>query len=265
MRKSSQRDHRTVARRGGGVQTIERAFQLLEALAAGGGEMSISQLAEESGLPMPTIHRLLRTLVERGYVRQQPSRRYALGPRLIWLGDSAERLLAAWARPHLEKLVAELDETANVAMLDGDRAVYVAQVPGTRPMRTFTEVGRRVHLHSTGVGKALVAALPDEQMIDLVNRIALPPNTEHTIVDRDVLLADLAAARSRGFAFDDGEQDLGVRCVAVAVPADTVHAAISVSAPSLRLTDDVRANVAQLLRRSAEELGRELVSRNGSS
>src|SRR5215207_893196 len=264
MRKNGDDDAAEAGRRGG-VQTLERAFHLLEALAAGGGEMSISQLADESGLPMPTIHRLLRALAGQGYVRQQPSRRYALGPRLIWLGDSAERLLAAWARPHLEKLVAELDETANVAMLDGDRAVYVAQVPGTRPMRTFTEVGRRVHLHSTGVGKALVAALPDEQMIDLVNRIPLPPNTEHTIVDRDILLADLRAGRGRGFTLDDGEQDIGVRCVAVAVPGETVHAAISVSAPSVRLTDEVREKAARLLRRSADELGRQLISRNGSS
>jgi IclR family acetate operon transcriptional repressor len=263
MRKSSEPRSGQAGRRGG-VQTIERAFHLLEVLAAGGGEMSISQLADASGLPMPTIHRLLRTLVAQGYVRQQPSRRYALGPRLIWLGESAERLLAAWALPHLEKLVAELDETANVAMLDNDRAVYVAQVPGTRPMRTFTEVGRRVHLHSTGVGKALLAALPDEQMVDLVYRIPLPANTEHTIVDRDQLLADLRAGRDRGFMVDDGEQDLGVRCVAVAIPAD-VHAAISVSAPSVRLTDDVRATAAQLLRRSADELGRELISRTGSS
>jgi IclR family acetate operon transcriptional repressor len=252
MRKNGTRDSGEAGRRGG-VQTIERAFHLLEVLAAGGGEMSISQLADESGLPMPTIHRLLRTLVAQGYVRQQPSRRYALGPRLIWLGESAERLLAAWALPHLEKLVAELDETVNVAMLDGDRAVYVAQVPGTRPMRTFTEVGRRVHLHSTGVGKALLAALPDEQMIDLVGRIPLP----------DVLLADLRAARVNGFSVDDGEQDIGVRCVAVAMPADTVRAAISVSAPSVRLTDDMRERAARLLRRSADELGRELISRNG--
>ena len=262
MRKNGTRDSGDAGRRGG-VQTIERAFHLLEVLAAGGGEMSISQLADESGLPMPTIHRLLRTLVAQGYVRQQPSRRYALGPRLIWLGESAERLLAAWALPHLEKLVAELDETVNVAMLDGDRAVYVAQVPGTRPMRTFTEVGRRVHLHSTGVGKALLAALPDEQMIDLVGRIPLPANTEQTIVDRDLLLADLRAARVNGFSVDDGEQDIGVRCVAVAMPADTVRAAISVSAPSVRLTDDMRERAARLLRRSADELGRELISRNG--
>ncbi|HET6920376.1 MAG TPA: IclR family transcriptional regulator [Jiangellaceae bacterium] len=262
MRKASEGGDTGETGRRGGVQTIERAFHLLEVLAAAGGEMSISQLAEESGLPMPTIHRLLRTLVAEGYVRQQPSRRYALGPRLIWLGESAERLLAAWALPHLEKLVAELDETANVAMLDGDRAVYVAQVPGTRPMRTFTEVGRRVHLHSTGVGKALLAALPDEQMIDLVNRIPLPANTERTIVDRELLLADLREGRERGFTLDDGEQDIGVRCVAVTIPAE-VHAAISVSAPSVRLTDDIRARAARLLRRAADELGRELISRNG--
>ncbi|MET0521057.1 MAG: IclR family transcriptional regulator C-terminal domain-containing protein, partial [Jiangellaceae bacterium] len=85
------------------------------------------------------------------------------------------------------------------------------------------------------------------------------------IVDRDLLLADLRAARVNGFSVDDGEQDIGVRCVAVTMPADTVRAAISVSAPSVRLTDDMRERAARLLRRSADELGRELISRNGST
>src|SRR5262245_58522920 len=94
--------------RASGVQTIERAFGLLETMAAHGGEMALTQLAAASGLPMPTIHRLMQSLVAQGYVRQQPSRRYALGPRLIWLGESAEGLLSSWAKPHLDRLVGEI-------------------------------------------------------------------------------------------------------------------------------------------------------------
>ena len=130
----------------GGVQSLDRAFGLLELMADAGGEMPLSQLSAHSGLPLPTIHRIVRTLVASGYVRQLPSRTYALGPRLIRLGESASRMLGTWARPVLVDLVEVVGETANMAMIDGDRAVYVAQVPSRHSMRMFTEVGRRVHL-----------------------------------------------------------------------------------------------------------------------
>ncbi|MPZ97569.1 MAG: helix-turn-helix domain-containing protein, partial [Propionibacteriales bacterium] len=110
----------------GGVQSVQRTFDVLEALAAS-GPVGLSQLATESGLPLTTIHRLVRTLVDLGYVRQLPSRQYSLGPRLIYLGESSSRLLGTWARPHLATLVDTLGETANLAMLDGDQVVYVAQ------------------------------------------------------------------------------------------------------------------------------------------
>ena len=113
----------------GGVQSLERAFDLLERMADAGGEVGLSELSASSGLPLPTIHRLMRTLVACGYVRQQPNRRYALGPRLIRLGESSSRLLGTWARPFLARLVEETGETANMALLDGDEIVYVAQVP----------------------------------------------------------------------------------------------------------------------------------------
>ena len=109
------------AGRSGSVQSIGRAFGLLETMADHGGIMGLSQLAAESGLPLPTIHRLVRTLVELGYLRQEPSRQYVLGPKLIRLGESSSQMLSLWARPHLATLVDELGESANLAMLDGDR------------------------------------------------------------------------------------------------------------------------------------------------
>src|SRR5205809_383271 len=118
--------------RSGTVQSIERAFRLLETMADHGGTMGLSQLAAESGLPLPTIHRLLRTLVDLGYLRQDASRQYVLAPRLIRLGESSEAMLSVWAKPHLDRLVAELGESANLAMLDGDEIVYVAQAQSRR-------------------------------------------------------------------------------------------------------------------------------------
>ena len=110
-------------RNSGGVQSIERVFELLETMADAGGVIGLSQLASQSGLPLPTIHRLVRTLVDLGYVRQEPSREYALGPRLVRLGDISSGLLTRWATPYLQKVVdsgaAEPTESAESRLASG--------------------------------------------------------------------------------------------------------------------------------------------------
>jgi IclR family acetate operon transcriptional repressor len=236
------------------VRSLERAFELLEHLANAGGRLALTELAEVSGLPMPTIYRLMRTLVNRGYVRQEPSKRYALGPRLIHLGETAGRLLGSWARPALAGLVDEVGETANMAVLEGDEVVYVAQVPSRHSMRMFTEVGRRVSPHCTGVGKALLAQLPEEQTREIIARTGLPARTPHTITDPQALLEELARIRHRGYALDDEEQEIGVRCVAVPLIGAPAPAAISISGPDARLPRGVIDEVVPVMRRTAARL-----------
>jgi DNA-binding IclR family transcriptional regulator len=218
------------------VQSVDRAFSLIEHLADGGGSLTLSELATRSGLPMPTIHRLLRSLVNQGYVRQEPSRRYAIGPRMIRLGEAASRMLGAWAKPRLATLVSQFGETTNMAMLDGESAVYVAQVPSEQSMRMFTEVGRTVMLHSTGVGKAILSMLPDDEIVAIMKRTGMPARTEHTITSTAPLLEEVGRIREAGYSIDDGEQELGVRCVAVPISGLPFKAAISVSGPSSRVT-----------------------------
>ncbi|MCZ2525602.1 IclR family transcriptional regulator [Streptomyces sp. NPDC059506] len=250
--------------RPGGVQSLERAFDLLERTADAGGEVGLSELAASSGLPLPTIHRLMSTLVDRGYVRRQPNRRYALGPRLIRLGESASRLLGAWARPHLAELVEATGETANMAVLDGDEAVYVAQVPSRHSMRMFTEVGRRVLPHSTGVGKALLSTVPDEQVRALLARTGMPPATDRTITDPDAFLSELARIRRDGYAVDDNEQEIGVRCLAVTVPGAPAAAAISVSGPAGRVTEAATSRIVPVLQAVARDLSSALREAGGA-
>jgi IclR family acetate operon transcriptional repressor len=240
------------------VRSLERAFELLEHLADAGGEMTLSELTEVSGLPMPTIYRLMRTLVNRGYVRQEPSKRYALGPRLIRLGDGASRLLGTWARPVLAGLVDEVGETANMAVLEGDEVVYVAQVPSRHSMRMFTEVGRRVQPHCTGVGKALLAQLPGETVRSIVARTGMPAHTPRTFTDPEALMAELVKIREQGYALDDEEQELGVRCVAVPLTGSPTRAAFSVSGPSGRMTPEVVRRVVPLMHRAADRFTRDL-------
>ncbi|MEU0082983.1 IclR family transcriptional regulator [Streptomyces sp. NPDC006274] len=247
----------------GGVQSLERAFDLLERMADAGGEVGLSELSASSGLPLPTIHRLMRTLVACGYVRQQPNRRYALGPRLIRLGESASRLLGTWARPYLARLVEETGETANMALLDGDEIVYVAQVPSKHSMRMFTEVGRRVLPHSTGVGKALLAHTPADEVRALLARTGMPAATEKTITTADGFLDALEQVRRAGYAVDDNEQEIGVRCLAVSVPDSPTAAAVSISGPASRVTEAATDKIVPLLQEVARDLSTALANTGG--
>ena len=168
-------------------------------------------------------------------------------------------MLNAVALPHLSHLVDALGETANLAMLDGDQVAYVAQAPGRHSMRMFTEVGRRVApaLHRRRQGAArrrrrrgrpgAAAAAPACR--------ATPP---HTVTDPDEFLAQLAGCASSGYAMDEGEQEVGVRCVAVKVPESTLPLAISVSGPAPRMTDDLVGDAFPVLRAAAASLAADL-------
>ena len=249
-------------RRTGSVQSLHRALDLVEVVAARGGHLTIGEIATAADLPLPTTHRLLRTLVDRGYMRQMPNRRYALGFRLVPLGAAAMTMAGTGTEVVLAGLVDALGETANLAVLSGFRAEYVAQVPSRNTMRTFTEVGRQVDLHSTGVGKALLAQLGDSRVRAIVSRVGLNRQTEHTLVTEAALLADLALVRSRGYALDEQEQEAGVRCVAVPVgPEPMSWMAVSVSGPVTRMTDELIERAVPLL----HEAGRQLTVRmNGA-
>lgn len=241
-----------------GVQSLDRASLLLEQLADAGGSLRLAELEAATGLPLPTIHRLIRALMHNGYVRQEASRRYTLGPRLIRLGEVAGRTVGSSSMPHLAALVAEIGETANIAVLEGDAVVYVAQVPSAHSMRMFTEVGRRVPAHCTGVGKALLSQLPDAQVLELLRRTGMPAMTPRSLTDPAALLSELEEIRAQGWAVDDAEQEVGVRCVAVPIKGAPAQAAVSVSGPSGRVTAGRVAQIAPVLQRAAEMIAVDL-------
>ncbi|WP_022890291.1 IclR family transcriptional regulator [Agromyces italicus] len=237
-----------------GVKSVARVFDLLELIADAGGDVTLSELSTMAELPLPTIHRLLRTLVALGYARQLANRRYALGPRLVRLGEVANRQFGQLAKPQLKELVDRLGETANLATLDGDQVIYVSQAPSPHAMRMFTEVGRRSHLHSTGVGKAILAQFDDATVRDIIARTGMPQATVHSIDSIDALLEDLALVRQRGYAIDDGEQEIGVRCYAMAVPGTPVATAVSVSGPVARVDEDFAARAIPVLTEVVHEI-----------
>jgi len=237
------------------VQSVERALELLEALADPGEARGVSELARATGLPVATIHRLLATMVSRGYVRQDTSsHKYTLGSHLIRLGEAAARDFAQFARPYLAELMEASGETANLAVLEDGQVAYVAQVPSRHHrVRMFTEVGRRVHPHTSGVGKVVLAFRPRAEVEALLARAGLPRRTPRTITDPARFLAELDTVARQGYAIDSGEEEVGVRCLAVPVfGVGGSVAAMSVSAPEGRLQDrDIERVLPEMLRISA--------------
>ncbi len=248
------------------VQSVDRALDLLEALATADGEVSITSLAARTALHVSTVHRLLSTLLRRGYVRQNPeTSRYYAGAKLATLAEGRSRYgeIRLRAKPILRAITETTRETTNLSVLDDITAVYIDTVPSPQVVRLFTAIGNRVPLHATGAGKCLLAALPTEKREALVDRLDLRAYTPHTIVDKAALRHALDEARERGFAIDDEEYDEGVRCIAVPVGAMTdAVAAISVSAPASRLTRQRCLELLPLLRRSATELASALRDRS---
>lgn len=240
------------------VQSIARAFQVLEILAESDNARGLSDIAQKAGHSQPTIHRSLRTLVDLGYVRQEPSRRYGLGPKLIRLGERAVRDISAWAQPLLEQVVRDLEESVNMAMLDGDRIVYIAHVPSPQSVRMFTEVGSRAYPHSTGVGKALLSEMPASVVEGIVARAGMPSFTPYTITDFPSLLTELNSVAKRGYAVDRQEQELGVRCIAVTIPESPTRMALSVSGPSTRMDDAMVERSVPILKKAAQSLSESL-------
>ncbi len=225
----------------GTVQSVDRTLELFELLVESQDELGLRDLSEASSLPVGTVHRLLGVLVARGYVRQNPAtRRYTIGFTALDLAERIRRRdgLAQQAGPFLRELVRLTGESANLAVLDGPQAVYLAQVVPPRMVRMFTEVGNRVPLYASGTGKVLLAHLPADQREALLTQLELKQFTPHTITDREQLRIELDRIHQQGYARDNGEIEEGVQCVALPVrdTAGRVVAALSVSGPSSRLT-----------------------------
>ncbi|WP_211358950.1 IclR family transcriptional regulator [Nesterenkonia populi] len=243
------------------VQVVERAFGLLETLMQRQGAATAGELKEASGLAGPTVHRLLHTLMGLGMVHQLPDRRYALGANLVPLGEGATRQLGGPAVPQMQSLVGELGESVNMAAMESEMVVYIAQAPSPHSMRMFTEVGRRAYMHSTGVGKAMLATMGRDRVREVLSSTGMPSMTPKTLTRPDALVEQLPVIAQQGYALDDEEQELGVRCLAVAIPHGPTRMGLSVSGPTARMDDAFIRHAVPLMTRTAAEIGRKLSRR----
>lgn len=240
-----------------------RALDILDALATRPAGLGFADLGRVLAVPKSSLHELLAVLVERRYLEfDAMTRTYTLGIRAWETGQGYLRHheLVDVARPIMEQIVQRINETVQLAVLDGIENVYLAKVDCTHPLRLQSEVGRRLYAHGTGLGKVLLAALSEDECRARLRGRRLPGFTPRTITTVPQILEELARVRAQGFALDNEEYTPGLRCIAVPLrsPHGTAGAAMSVSIPVLRAHQSQMVQALAILAESALEIARRL-------
>ena len=255
-RSPSEADHDA---RDGGVQSVDRALSILETLAEDDEGYRLSDLAVRTGLSASTVHRLLATLESRRFVQfDRAASKWHVGVRSFTVGASfaRRRNFSTQAIPYLRKLRDLTRETANLAVVDDEFIIVLTRMESREIMRSLTQVGGRVAMVTSGVGKAVLATYSDEDVSAVIRHHGMPRLTEKSIVRPGDLFKGLEKIRKQGFALDDEEACMGLRCIAAVVYNDCAEplAAISVSGMTSRLTDDRLPEIGQIVREVAGEL-----------
>lgn len=243
------------------VQVLDRAMAILDALALAKEHenLSLMELANQLRLHKSTAHRLLMILERYRLVEREPQTgRYRLGLRLFELGVIAiSRFnIRDCARPHLERVLFETEETVHLCVLDAGEVLYIDKVEPSRSVRMASKIGRLSPAHCSAVGKAMLAHLSERELDGILRQRGLPRMTAKTIVTPADLKAELKVVRERGYAIDNEEAEEGVRCVGAVVlgPNGRPVGAISTSAPSFRLTLERVPAVADSICRAARAI-----------
>jgi DNA-binding IclR family transcriptional regulator len=236
-----------------------RLFSLLELISGKDQLVTLQGLVEETGVPKPTLHRMLQQLEAAGLlVRQADGRRYGTGPRLRRLAENLLLNATHHGARHavLKNLVDELGETCNITTLSGSEIVYVDRVETPEPLRFYLRPGSRVPVHCSASGKMILSQLSPAQRRKLLGHAPLKRYTPKTITDLDELEKEFARIRRDGFALDDEEFLPGLVCVAVLVPNDggRSNLAVAVQAPVMRLTTDKALQTLPALQRAAQAI-----------
>lgn len=241
------------------IQVTDRLFLVIETLAET-GPLTLAALCQRLDLNKSTVHRLLSSLIYVGYVRQDPSDgRYALSFRFLTLSNQILQNIDILeiARPFIRELSRETGETVHFVQLDGLEAVYIyKQESSQNSIRMASKVGSRIPLYCSGIGKAMLADMEDEAIKKIWDSSSISKLTPHTITDYTAFFERIQEVRQRGYALDDEENEIGVRCIAAAVQGfdDGARYAFSISAPVTRMDDARIAALSQYVLRVKKEI-----------
>lgn len=241
------------------IQVADRLFLVLETLSKI-GPVSLADLSRELNLNKSTTHRLLSSLIYMGYAKQDSeTQKYDLSLKILTLSNRLlERLdILETVRPYLKSLSQETGETVHFVQLDGAEAVYIYKEESRQnSVRMVSKVGSRIPLYCSGVGKAMAAGMKESQIHKLWDACAHEKLTPHTITDYDTFLKEVESVRQNGYALDNEENELGVRCIAVGLTDYNGRSryAFSISAPVTRMTDDRIKEIAPLVLQVKKEI-----------
>ena len=234
------------------IQAVERALNILELFSEQKVELNLAEISQMTGMHKSTLHSLLKTLQAQGYIEQTESNApYRLGVKLLERGYLVQRSrdFIAVARPHLEGLSERTGQTVHLGVLDGKSGVYVDKVEGTRSIIVYSRIGRRMPIHTTAIGKVLLAFQSPALIGKTLDGYDFARSTENTITQREVYEAALEKVRSDGFAVDEQENVRGCRCAAVPIRSHDGKpvAAISISTVVENVSmDEFKAFIEQL-------------------
>ncbi|SDA62080.1 IclR family transcriptional regulator [Sinorhizobium sp. NFACC03] len=242
------------------VQVLDRSLALLTVVAEEDGS-TLTQLADQTGMAPSTVHRLLTTLAGHGMVMNDPDTgAWTVGLKAFEIGNAYLRFrkLGTISRPFLKGLMEESGETANIGIEEGGDVVFISQVESHAPMRAFFRPGRRGPVHASGIGKAILSTWSDKEIAQLLGGRELAHFTDKTRDTLPALLKDIQEIRHRGWSVDDEEHTLGMRCVAAPIfneYGETI-AGISISGPSVRVSDQKLSTFGPIVRERADALTR---------
>ncbi len=244
------------------IQSLDRAIDVLDTLAAGGA-MTLSEIAASMGQSPATIYRVLTTFQLRAIAEVDPaSQEWSIGPSAFRLGSAFLRRsnVTERARPAMRRLMEMTNETSNLGIEKADRVMFISQVETHESIRAFFPPGTQSPMHASGIGKALLSRYSPERFDRVLGHGALERFTPQTITDHAALRAEMEAIRKTGFAFDNEEKAVGMRCIAA--PILNVHgeavAGISISGPVHRITADKVGHIGAMVQSAARDVSRSL-------
>lgn len=240
----------------GTVQSVDRALMILEKLKDTPKGLGVTELSTELRVSKSTAHRLLMSLLKKGFVRQDPeNQKYMLGLKLIEFGQTVTDHLdiRSVASGHLQQLAEKVEETAHLVIRERSEIVYIDKIESSATIRMFSNIGKRAPMHCTGVGKAILAFLPHQDIAAVIEEKGLEGFTPTTITEPELLFEHLEMIRNRGYSIDDEEHEMGIKCAAAPILnyKGEVVAGISVAGPIMRVTEEkLKEMAAEVLKTS---------------
>jgi IclR family KDG regulon transcriptional repressor len=239
------------------VRVLLKTLDILEALKRDSGGMGLADVARAVAMPKATVYRILATLEIRGYLDRNADGAYKMSNKLFSLHRdvSPSQSLLQVAPPLMERLAAECRETVNLGTLDGGEVVVIATVESPQTVRMVSKVGNRRCLHTTALGKVLLASMSNQTIRRLIQLKGLPRLTPHSLTTQTALLAEIHKIRKQGFALDNQENQMEGRCIAMQIPGMVgMNAALSISCPVFRMDLRRLRGLVPLLRKGCEDL-----------